>query len=1209
MSGNAAVDGSHSQRRTVSGFFIGYLEAENRGLYASHDRTYDWRVSRDRDADVERIFAHLSELDPDRREEQLSLVTGDPELAAEVASLLRASDSAGDFLGLLARSDAPAPLREPGEIIASRYRIERSVGSGAMGHVYLARDQELQRLVALKFVQAADGSPVADQAQLVAEARSAARLSHRNVATIHDIARTDDGELFIAMAFYSGETLRDRISRGPIDEQEALQIAAQIVSALAAAHAAGIVHRDVKPANVLFDDDGTIKLTDFGIAELVTESGNSRVRRAAGTAAYMSPEQARGEPVDGRTDLWAAGIVLYEMLTGTRPRLDVMSDESGLQLPDDGAAYAPATRAAISSLLQVDINARPTDAAEVARTLSRAAAELASRLDSAAPTHRASRLPEPLTSFIGRTQTILDARELLGANRLVTLTGPGGTGKTRLALHLALLLQDEFDDGAMLVPLAEISTPDLVPSLIAQSLGIRDLGGQSLDDRVAEALRDRQLLLVLDNFEHVLDAARFVGRLLAVAPRVTVLATSRAPLGVQGEQELPVPPLQIPMSRDQSAEESEAVQLFVQRARAVRHDFAISDETRETVAEICRRLDGLPLALELAAARAKLLSPRAMLSRLEHRFELLRGGTADRPARHVTMRDVIDWSYVLLTETERALFEWLSVFAGGISLEAAESMTTAQHVAGTSAFDVLDVLGSLCNKSLLRQEEQPDGEPRFMMLETMREFALDRLRANGDELRARRAQRAYCLSFVEHAETELRGPAQAVWFDRLEREYANCRLALDSALTDGAAGCVEAARIAVALHRLWFTRGPLPEGVSYLRRIIAATDASSVTPDAPAPDSTLRARLFSAAAQLANTRGVFPDARDLFQRALSLYRDAGNDAGVAASLNSLAWTVWIIGDLAQGTALSESAMEMHHASGNTLGVTLSLSNLAWIAMEQGDYVTAERHFETVIESHRSRGDQRATAFALSWLGALVARRGELVRALQLHELAMQMLEPVADSGFRMLCRVRMIEARHSMCEPGDHATEIENGCLPSLRAEGGRLWPLAFAITTLGVILRDVGELGRARSTLLHALEIRRQTGALQGVAEARVALGTVHHLEGNRAMAGDCLAQALRDARTFGGVPIQVECIEAIASVLASDGRAQLAARLLGVAEATRATLGAPRAPRYQLQFESLVERITRVIGQPKLLAEFDAARAVLLADACDHAISSVRQ
>ncbi|HEV2644572.1 MAG TPA: protein kinase, partial [Candidatus Elarobacter sp.] len=749
-------------------------------------RSYDWGVSQERNTEAQRLFDELIELDPTARELRLLKLAPDPTVSREVTSLLAAAERAGDFLGVLGATSAPETKRPaPGPLVAARYRLERALGSGSMGDVHLAWDQQLERPVALKFLRASSHADPSALPRFIAEARAAARLDHPHVATVHDFGETEQRQLFIAMAYYPGETLRDRIARGPLPAADALRIAAQIASALGAAHAAGIVHRDVKPANVLIDAEGAVKLTDFGIAKLSAEHDTTSPGVAVGTLAYMSPEQARGDAVDSRTDLWSLGVVLHEMIAGRRPFIGdnaaalvhALIHGDPAPLPEGDAQVGPALRALVAALLSKDPERRPDRASTVRQALERLAAG-----DDALPTRAApgaGALPQAMTGFIGREREIALARGLLDDTRLLTLTGPGGTGKTRLALQLAASVRERHADGVWFVPLAEISDADLVPSMVAQTLGVRDLGATLLSDRVIAALRGKQILLVLDNFEHVLDAGAFVARLLGACPGVTVMATSRAPLAVQGEQEFPVPPLTTPSRADENAADSEAVRLFVQRARAVRPGFALDEAALDAVGEICRRLDGLPLALELAAARAKLLSPRAMLARLEHRFDLLRADARDRPARHSTMRAVIDWSYVLLTDAERALFDRLAVFAGGISVDAAEAVAPSRDGGTDAPPAVLDVLDSLCNKSLLRQDDQADGEPRFVMLETVREFGLERLRDSRGEAAARRAHRAYCIALAERAAGELRGPAQAAWFDRLEHEYANFRVALD----------------------------------------------------------------------------------------------------------------------------------------------------------------------------------------------------------------------------------------------------------------------------------------------------------------------------------------------------------------------------------------------------------------------------------------------
>ncbi|MDB4892859.1 MAG: hypothetical protein JWL61_4714 [Gemmatimonadetes bacterium] len=1047
------------------------------------------------DSEVERLFAELIELEPAARALRLAQLAPDAAIASQVNSLVSAAARAGDFLGVLAGS---VDMNDPPRVIAGRYRIERTLGSGAMGDVYLARDSQLERQVALKILRISTGDGYTAQAGLVAEARAAARLDHAHVATVYDVGEDAEGRLFIAMAYYPGETLRDRIERGPLSVGDAVRIAAQVADALAAAHDAGIVHRDVKPANVLFDAVGAVKLADFGVAKRLGHQ-NTIPGLVVGTLAYMSPEQARGEQVDGRSDLWALGVILHEMLTGRRPSA----------APDVAALPEGALRLLVPALLSIDPHTRPAHASSVHRTLSALMTGDASVVAMSAEVSLRA-LPSAVTSFVGREPLLALARSLLAETRLLTLTGPGGTGKTRLALQVAAEVRASYADDVWFVPLADIADPALVPTSIARVLGIRDAIGAPVADRVLAMLRAKRALLVLDNFEHVLDAASFVARLLATCPDVTVLVTSRAPLAIQGEQELPIPPLTTPARLDANAAESEAVQLFVQRARAVRPDFVLDEKTTEIVAEVCRRLDGLPLAVELAAARAKLLSPRVMLARLENRLDVLRADERDRPARHRTLREVIDWSYVLLTDDERALFTRLAVFGGGISMEAAEAVGATTRA--------LDLLTSLCNKSLLRHEEQPDGESRFLFLETVREFALERLREAGHDSSARLAFRAWCIAFAERATAHLRGSSQLEWFDRIQREYANLRSALDDAIAEGASGLADAARLGTALHRFWLSRGPLREGVDYLRRIVAANDRLPRDSDEALPLAT-RAKLFNAAALMVSSLSMFPEMRDLLTRSLALHREAADDAAIAVTLNNLGWAIWIMGDLDGAESLSTEALEIHRQHGDELGMALSRNNLAWIAMERGQYAIGEQGFIDAIAIHRRRGDQRAAGFCLTWLGLLATRLGDYTRALALHAEALAIPASLTGDGFRMLCLIRVAGLRHTMREPGDHVADVEATYLPRLREWGG-LWPIAAGLAELGAMLLDVGHLDGARAAFEEEIDIRRRMGATQGMAEAQVLLATVHHRQGDRARATALLTEAMVGARHMGSLP-----------------------------------------------------------------------------------------
>ena len=441
---------------------------------------------------------------------------------------------------------------------------------------------------------------------------------------------------------------------------------------------------------------------------------------------------------------------------------------------------------------------------------------------------RRHNLPTHPTALLGRERELAEVRKLYedGA-RLVTLTGPGGTGKTRLGLQVAADLLDAFEHGVFLVELAPISDPALVPSTVAQALGVRDIGSRPIVDAVKKHLRSRSVLLLLDNFEQVLPAAAVAADLLAACPGLAVLATSREPLRLRGEHEYAVPPLALPEAglgtTSEVVSQAPAVALFVQRARAVRADFALTDENAAAVAEVCARLDGLPLAIELAAARVRLLTPEAMAARLERRLPLLVGGARDLPARQRALRDTIAWSHDLLDEHERRLFRRLSVFVGGWTLDAAEAVCNTD-----GNLDTLDGLESLVSKSLVRQDVDARGEPRFAMLETIREYALERLAASGEAAEMRQRHADNYVALAERTAPELYGHGLVAWFVRLEAEHDNMRAALAWSQAEERGAGIRL-RLPLALWRFWLVRGYPAEGRQWLRRAFSAGDGASAS--------------------------------------------------------------------------------------------------------------------------------------------------------------------------------------------------------------------------------------------------------------------------------------------------------------------------------------------------------------------------------------------
>ena len=591
---------------------------------------------------------------------------------------------------------------------------------------------------------------------------------------------------------------------------------------------------------------------------------------------------------------------------------------------------------------------------------------------------RATNLPAEPTPLLGRQRELDAARMLLleEQTRMVTLTGPGGTGKTRLALQVAADVVDGFPDGVFCVLLAAIADPELVPLEIARVLGVEEQPAVAAAASLETEIGDRPILLVLDNFEHVRAAAGLLTDLLAACRNLKLLVTSREPLRVGAERQFPVPPLSLPsVGQRLSAAEAdayEAVMLFAERARAVRPDFRLTDETASVVAAICIRLDGLPLAIELAAAWSKVLSPIALLRRLERRLELPAAGRTDLPARQSTLRQAIAWSYDLLTEEERRLHARLSVFVGGCTIETAERVLDPH---GESGFEILEGVASLVDRSLVRESEDAQGEPRFTMLGTIREYAREHLGSLGDEVEFVHRHALEFAALAEQADAGLRTSDQALWFRRLETEHDNLRAALESSLESG--DRETALRLGAALGWFWYAHGHALEGCSRLSDLLARTD--------DAPDE-LRARPMYALGVLLDQRGDPGCAADLVERSLAVFRRTGEDERVAQALNSLGTIRRATGELASARALLEESIAVRRRIGDEPGAAGALSNLGIIAFEQGDLDGAETRFRETLALDRSSGNEWGAGIASDNLAAVAIERGELGRARELvHE--------------------------------------------------------------------------------------------------------------------------------------------------------------------------------------------------------------------------------
>jgi len=596
-------------------------------------------------------------------------------------------------------------------------------------------------------------------------------------------------------------------------------------------------------------------------------------------------------------------------------------------------------------------------------------------------------LPSPLTSFVGREQEIAQLVELVKANRLMTLTGAGGAGKTRLAIEVASRLTDAFADGVWLVELAALSDPRLVPQAVAQALKVKEQPTRPLMETLSEDLASRKLLLLLDNVEHLLEACgRLVEEMVRRSPAVTVLVTGRERLGIAGELTYPVPSLTVPGESDDVVPDTllayEGVRLFVDRARLVRPHFSITAENAAALALICGRLDGIPLAMELAAPRLRSMSVEELSQRLDQRFALLTGGSRTALPRQRTLRSTIDWSYDLLREPEKLLLQRLTVFAGGWTLAAAEGVCPGE---GIEQRDVLDLLTSLADKSLV-VPEQGDAQTRYRLLETVRQYARDRLEDTGASAAARARHRDYFLGLAEEAAPKLRGAEQITWLRRLEEEHDNLRAALEwSLLETGSRGGL---RLCGALQRFWWTRGHLSEGRQWCTRVLGNAGAEDRTGE--------RAHALNAAGTLATYQGDYPAARALHEEGLAISRELGNRSGIAASLGNLGNVAVNQGDYPAARALHEESLAIRRKLGDRFGIAVRLNNLGNVALAQGDYAAAMALHEEGLAIRRELGDRSGIATSLSNLGIVVLNQGDYPAARALLEESLAIRRELGD---------------------------------------------------------------------------------------------------------------------------------------------------------------------------------------------------------------------
>lgn len=898
---------------------------------------------------------------------------------------------------------------QPGTRIGP-FEILRLLGAGGMGEVYQGHDPRLGRDVAIKVLSGDIASSPDRLQRFEREARAAAALSHPNILAVYDVG-TDGVRPYLVCEYLEGQTLRDVLSDGPLPFRRTIDLARQISSGLTAAHTRGIAHRDLKPENIFLTTDGRVKILDFGIAKWVqdgvpgldhrtTMGGNlTEGGVVVGTIGYMAPEQVTGKTVDFRCDQFSFGIVVYEMLSGRRAfQRPSQVEELSAIVRDEPPALGevhPEAPLPLQWLMGRCLAKNPAERYHSTHDLHRDLETLATHIlqpaAPARPKRDASNLPVPRTSLVGRDADVVKARQIIlrDSVRLVTFTGPGGTGKTRLALQVANELRDQFDGGVFFAPLGTITDHSLVPQAVAQAFSVRASSTAPLD-----AIREHLIqagtapvLLLLDSFEHLMGAVPFVVELLTIAAPLKIMVTSREPLHLYEEHEVPVLPLPRPspgpaVSLDALAR-NPAVMLFVERAMTSKPDFALAAENARAIAEICNRLDGLPLAIELAAARVKTLPPAAMLGRLGSRLQTLTGGARDLPARQQTLRGAIAWSHDLLSEPEQRLFRRISVFIGGCTFEAAEAVADTRQDLGV---DVIDGIESLVNKSLLQLSEQPDGEARLTMMETVREYGLERLVESGEDAAVHKAHAAYCLVLAEEAANALEGADQPIWLDRLDRDLDNLRAASDWLLR--ARNASWGLRLASATLRYWEMRELFSEGRERLTAMLALPEA--------APRTAARAKAVFAAGVLAAGQRDYAAQLPLFNESMQIYRELGDRQGTAIVLNAVAMVHKDQGDLAEARRLLQESCALWLDLGDDLMRARTLSNLATFMKEQGDYDEAQRNLEESLVLFRQLGDEAGGAWSLRHQGDVARDRGDAPLAESLYRQSYDAFREMGD---------------------------------------------------------------------------------------------------------------------------------------------------------------------------------------------------------------------
>lgn len=1055
------------------------------------------------------------------------------------------------------------------ELAASGFDDAHEIGRGGFGVVFRCTQSSLDHTVAVKVLTA--DLDEANRARFFREQRAVGRLTgHPNIVNVFQAGVTSNGRPFIVMPYFVQDSVDTRIrNHGPLPLDEALRVGVKIAGALEAAHRLGILHRDVKPGNILITDYGEPALSDFGIAHFAggfeTDTGV-----VTGSPAYIAPEIVAGESPSSAADVYSLGATLFTAVTGhvaferrsgeqlvaqfRRITSEPAPDVREYGIPEDvgmiieGAMSAdPGSRPSAVELghqlregqrrhgFPVDEMALYVDPALAQGASAMVVADLYSEgvvppgqrtAGSSSVSGRTSGLPLELTSFVDRRTELAHAKNLLSTSRLLTLTGIGGVGKTRLAMRIATKTQPHYADGVWLVELGELHDPMLLSGVVASVLGIRDRSARPTQEVLAGFLAPRELLLVLDNCEQVVEAvAKLAEVLLRICPDLRILATSREPIGIGGEAVLLVPPLAIadPDHLLRGVSRNDAVRLFVDRGAGAVPGFELAEDNKVAIARICQKLDGLPLPIELAAARLRAMSPEQILQRLTDRYTLLTHGSRGAPSRQQTLRMCIDWSYDLCTPVEQTVWARLSVFAGGFELDAAEKVCGE----GLSEGELLDAVTSLVEKSILTRAES-GTVVRFRMLETLRDYGREKAQESGEYSELRRRHRDWCERLALAAEADWIGPRQLEWIATLIREQSNLREASEFCLSEGPE---VGTRITAALFSFWLSQGAITEGRHWLSRfhefetghvtvarakaIFAASLSALVQGDVLAAsglvaegrtfadqmtDPLLRAHIDHAEGTLALYSGDLVVARSHLEKAIQVFTEHEVVLFEVVALLALGLTVELLDDPDRAIDCYEGALTITEVRGEVMYRGYALWALAVVVWQQGDGIRAVRLLEQALRLGRSVNDRLNVSFCLqvlAWiaLGDHNARRAAVLMGASEEVMRSVGSSPVLFPGMVVYRDACEREVRRLLGEQAFAAARRKGGALRFRAAVGYALGeqPVPARTSVAGTSVRPTKREIEVAGLIAEGLTNKEIAARL--VISPRTAQGHVEHL------------------------------------------------------------------------------------------------------------------